>query len=82
MDSIDKPRAQRQRTFKGAAIYYGGVGVMDCVIRNLSESGALLEVPDPSHLPNEFTLMLKLEHKRRPCRVAWRAGSNVGINFI
>jgi hypothetical protein len=53
---------------------------MDCVIRNLSDSGAKLEVPTVKALPQSFDLMVP-GHRPQHCRVAWRSLREVGVAF-
>lgn len=73
-------RTQRQRTFKGGSISFGSAPSIDCVVRNLSETGACLEVGSPS-IPNNFTLLIKPEFLKRSCKVAWRSASRIGVRF-
>jgi hypothetical protein len=76
----DKRRDLRRRTFKGGAISWVGGGT-DCIIRNLSDTGALLECPNPAALPENFVLTIKPELLKRSCGVAWRCGQRVGAHF-
>jgi PilZ domain len=68
----------RHRVLKGAKIEFGG-GAIDCTIRNLSETGAALDVTSPLGIPTEFTLVAEGVH--RPCRVVWRKEKRIGITF-
>jgi hypothetical protein len=45
----------RRRVFKAGTIEFDGAAV-DCIIRNLSTSGAALEVARPVGIPHEITL--------------------------
>jgi hypothetical protein len=74
-------RAQRLRTFKGGSILFGTAPAIDCVIRNMSETGALLAVESPVGIPDEFTLLIKPELIKRACRVAWRKADRIGVHF-
>ncbi len=51
---------------------------IECMIRDISQTGALLEV-DPSVLPDDFTLVFS-----RQCRVARRSadGTKLGVEFL
>jgi hypothetical protein len=42
------------------------------VVRNISPTGALLEVNDPLEIPDQFTLAIESEPSARACCVAWR----------
>jgi PilZ domain len=68
----------RQRMLKGATIEFGG-GAIDCTIRNLSQTGAALDVTSPVGIPAEFNLVA--EGIRRPCKVVWRKEKRIGITF-
>ena len=43
---------------------------LDCVVRNLSETGACLEVASPVGIPDDFTLQIKSEPTKRDRHVA------------
>ena len=79
---MDKRRTPRLRTFKGGSIMYGVMASIDCIIRNMTETGAALEVNNPSGIPDEFTLLIKPEFVKRNCRVIWRSATRVGVEFV
>jgi PilZ domain len=70
--------ASRHRVLKSGTIEFGG-GTIDCTVRNLSETGAALEVTSPIGIPPKFNLMV--DGTRRPCRVVWRKVKRIGITF-
>ncbi|MGN6572285.1 MAG: PilZ domain-containing protein [Pseudolabrys sp.] len=72
----------RSRTFKGGSIIFGVAAAIDCIIRNMSETGAALEVESPVGIPDEFTLLIKPEYVKRNCRVAWRSAKRIGVAFV
>jgi PilZ domain len=71
----------RRRTFKGGSISFSH-GVYECLIRNLSDSGACLEVEHPTAIPDSFTLIIKPECLKRGCEVAWREPRRIGVRFV
>lgn len=72
----------RQRTFKGGHINFEtGVGV-DCLIRNLSDKGACLEVDNGAVPSDRFMLMIKPENFERTCQVIWRKPKKIGVEFV
>jgi len=77
-ESRDAPRL---RTFKGGSIMFGVAAAIDCTIRNMSQTGAALEVDSPVGIPDEFTLLIKPEFVKRNCRVAWRSAKRIGVRF-
>jgi hypothetical protein len=53
-----------------------------CVVSDVSESGARIDVQDSSALPDHFVLMLTSNGSaRRFCRVMWRKPTQVGVQF-
>jgi hypothetical protein len=74
-------KAQRQRTFKGGSISFDTAFGIDCLVRNISETGACLEVKIPARIPDDFTLIIKPEHVRRSCHVTWRTARLIGVRF-
>ncbi len=74
--------AVRNLTFKGAKITFSGHGAaFGCVVRNLSISGACLKVESPIGIPAIFDLVFEDGQSVRPCRVIWRKGSQLGVEF-
>lgn len=66
----------------GASISFdGGRSRMSCVIRNLSDGGAKLEVAAVRGIPDHFELLVP-KHRPQQCRVAWRALKEVGVQFL
>jgi hypothetical protein len=72
---------RRLRTLKAGTISFSHAGGIDCVVRNLSATGACLEVDSPVGFPDEFTLVIKTDNVTRPCQVAWRKAKRVGVRF-
>jgi hypothetical protein len=80
-DAMERQRiARRRRILKAGSIEFGG-GAIDCTVRNLSETGAALEVVTPLFIPDRFTLSVHTEQTRRPCHVVWRGEKKLGIAF-
>ena len=71
---------RRFRTLKSARIVCDDP--VDCVVVNLSYSGAALKLTQPAKdLPLQFILTLNSGPVRR-CRVCWRHGDKVGVKFV
>ena len=70
----------RIKTLKGAQITWLNGPPVRCTVRNISETGACLEVYDPV-LQNTFDLVFDLNLVRRPCRVMWRKHPRMGVQF-
>ena len=71
----------RQRTYKGGSISYASAPAIDCIIRNLSDTGACPEVCNAIGIPDNFKLIIKPELLTRSCEVAWRSAQRVGVRF-
>jgi len=41
-----------------------------------------LTLEGPIRTPEEFTLLIKPEMIKRPCRVVWRKADKIGVQFI
>lgn len=73
--------APRFRVLKDANIEHGG-HKRPCKIRDLSTTGAALELPDLSKIPETFMLSVPEDGLRLECRVVWRRDFKVGVTFI
>ena len=79
---VDEHReVPRRRLLKAGKISFGGGAAIDCTIRNLSETGAALEVSSPVGIPERFTLVIEAGHNHLPCRVVWRKEKRIGVHF-
>jgi len=72
--------APRHRVTKPAKIDYGGYKI-PCTIRDLSTTGAALEVSDQKEIPATFTLIVPEDRLKLPCHVVWRRNCRIGIAF-
>jgi hypothetical protein len=72
--------APRRRMFKAGTIEFGGGGI-DCTVKNLSDTGAALEVLSPLYIPDRFTLFVPTDQFKRRCHVVWRKERRMGIAF-
>jgi hypothetical protein len=72
--------APRHRVLKSARIQFGGIEV-DCVVRNISQTGAAIEVASLTQCPIAFILSIPSDGSARHCRVVWRRGKRMGVKF-
>jgi hypothetical protein len=73
--------SRRMRTLKkGTIILYGGYSVYDCIVRNLSEGGAMLQIASLG-IPSHFELAMGISTPRRACTVRWRSEGALGVSF-
>ena len=78
---VEHRSSQRQKTFKGGSISFGAAPNIDCLVRNLSATGACIEVNSSVGIPDAFNLFIKPERIRRVCKVVWREGGKIGVEF-
>lgn len=82
----ERRRARRLRALKGAKISFnGGNSVIDCLVRNQSETGARLKVEMTVALPERFSLAIVENGElvpQRDCEVAWRTATEIGVRFL
>jgi hypothetical protein len=73
-------RAPRYRVAKTGTIRFRGVAI-DCLVRNLSTTGAALEVSGQASIPQRFILAVPGDGLHLACRVAWRKEYRIGVAF-
>jgi PilZ domain-containing protein len=79
--SLENNRAAlRQRTLKAGSIEFSG-STIDCVVRNLSATGAALEVASPVGIPAEFNLFISGNSVKHRCQVVWVKEKRLGVTF-
>jgi PilZ domain len=80
LDLQSKRAAARHRVLKSGTIEFNG-GAIDCVVRNLSDTGAALEVASPLGIPAAFNLLIAGERTTYQCEVRWRKENRIGVAF-
>jgi hypothetical protein len=79
---LEKRLSPRRHTMIIATIVFdAGQSRVDCVIRDLSDGGAKLEVATVRKIPQSFDLLVP-RHRPQHCRVVWRALKQMGVQFI
>jgi hypothetical protein len=73
--------ARRHRVLKAGAIEFSGGGAISCAVKNLSASGAALEVVSALDIPDRLILCISAEHFKRHCHVVWRNEKRIGVAF-
>ena len=72
--------AHRHRILKAATIEFGGDAI-DCIVRDLSVTGAALEVSNKNGIPAKFLLVILGDGLHLPCHVVWRKEYRIGVAF-
>ena len=77
---IEKRAAPRHKVLKGGTIAFDGNGVA-CTVRNLSSSGAALDLEGSASLPPSFTLVIQADRLIRRCHPVWKNERRIGVAF-
>lgn len=72
--------APRFRVTKPAKIDHGGDKI-NCVVRDISATGAAIEISDVVRIPDHFLLSIPEDRLKLPCRVVWRTRYRIGVTF-
>jgi hypothetical protein len=82
MQAQEQRKHIRRRILKaGRIVFNGRFSVIDCIVRNLSDGGACLEVASSVGIPENFDLTIEADHPDRHCHVAWRSEHRLGVAF-
>jgi len=81
-DMSELRRETRLRTFlKGRIVFNSGNSSMDCLIRDLSPSGARLVLSQTATLPDGFDLVIPAKERTHKATLRWRKDDSVGVIF-
>ena len=76
----ERRKAARRRVLKSGTIRFANC-TYSCAVRNLSDHGAALDLPDAIAMPSQFDLVMETNQMRRYCRVIWRRENRLGVAF-
>jgi PilZ domain len=78
----DRRRHLRTEVRRSARLVYGPHGYsVDCIVRDLSDGGARLELASEPMLPREI-LLVDPTGGTTPARIVWRSGRDIGLQFV
>jgi hypothetical protein len=79
----EKRQETRKRTFlKGRILFNKGASSMDCLVRDLSEAGARLELSETTTLPEVFDLFIPQKDATIRSTLRWRRDGAIGVAFV
>lgn len=82
MTDQNKRTNHRTRTFlKGKVVFNNGMSTVDCLVRNMSGTGAKVEVTGSVPLPDVFELQIPQKGETVRVHLRWRRGDEVGVEF-
>jgi hypothetical protein len=77
----ERRKITRMRVLKGAKFSLGKSSVIDCVVRDMTNVGAGVEVPNTLELPEAMDLTLNGSRSFRRSRRVWRKLNKIGVKF-
>jgi hypothetical protein len=77
---LERRLAPRRNTHIAAEIVFDGRQRLTCIVKNVSETGAMLELQGVGKVPNNFTLEVP-GHQPQRCRVVWRTLRQMGVEY-
>jgi hypothetical protein len=76
----DRRGSVRRRTYLcGRIAFNNRCSTVDCVVRNLSHNGAMLEFAEAMLPPGEFDFCVVGKGENRRGRLIWREGARIGV---
>jgi hypothetical protein len=81
---VESRIAPRYRVNKRATINHGG-DKYPCTVRDISSTGAALELSDSAALLRNvkaFTLLIPEDRLKLSCRVVWQRDYRMGVTFV
>ena len=78
----ERRNSTRSRILKRAKIILGTSSVIDCVVRNVTNSGARVQIANTVELPDDLGLTFDSGYSIRQCRVVWRTLTETGVKFV
>jgi hypothetical protein len=77
---MERRAIPRKPVLMSGAIQFAG-GAVNCLVRDMTISGAALDVADPHDIPERFNLVFKTDGTHIPCHVVWRQEERIGVAF-
>ena len=71
----------RTRVFKAGYVVFNRAGAISCTVRNISDTGARLDVTSVLDIPDTFQLQIPKDDLTRSCRVVRRTPQSLGVKF-
>ncbi|GJD59242.1 PilZ domain-containing protein [Methylobacterium dankookense] len=80
--SAEHRQEVRQRVFlKGRIRFNNGASSMDCLVRDLSATGARISLSETATLPEVFDLYIPQKDRTYRATLRWRREDGVGVTF-
>jgi hypothetical protein len=78
----ERRTSSRQKSFLQGRIYYNNRrSSLDCLVRDVSDTGARLVFSGPVSVPDVVEVYLSNKDEVRRAKVQWRKGGEMGVGF-
>jgi hypothetical protein len=79
----DKRDSDRVRAFLRAQIIFNNrMSTIDCIIKNISPTGARVALGDSFAVPSEFEIYIPQRNSSHHAKLVWRDKDSIGIDFV
>jgi hypothetical protein len=83
MQMVESRRTERVRCFLRAKIVFNNKrSTFDCTIRNISATGAKIEVSEAASIPARFELEIPQRGRVYQAQILWRDKEAMGVEFV
>ena len=80
--SNERRRDIRHRAFLAGKLYFNDrLNVVDCTIRDISDNGARLYIPQTVLIPDMVELHIPQKDQAWKALVTWRRGAEIGVEY-
>lgn len=77
----ERRKEPRRRQYRGGKMVFNDLfSAVDCLVRDISDSGARLECENPQFIPRHLLLQLG-DHESFECEVVWKSRTGLGVRF-
>lgn len=80
--NTDRRFCRRTKRFKKVQIILHDGGVCDGIMRNMSRTGAQLDMISTNFLPSKFKMRIINDDVIRKCQLVWRKHGMMGVVFV
>jgi hypothetical protein len=78
---LERRSMPRRRVYLGGVLEMGDRSTLDCLIRDMTTSGARIHCDNTAILPQGVILEITQREQRVEARVVWRASDRCGVSF-
>jgi hypothetical protein len=79
--TIERRAAPRHKVLKGGTIAFDDGNDLACTVRNISSTGAALDLASMASLPPSFMLVIERDQFVRRCHPVWSNDRRIGVAF-